>query len=271
MNCIFCKSSSSGSVSIEHIIPESLGNTRHVLPRGIVCDKCNNYFSRKLEKPLLDTEYFTHKRFRNFLPNKMGRIPAIGNVSGPEGIVLELGRELSGMTHVYPVDDKDSIQFLRHVLTHKKGYFIIPNPSPVNKYLVSRFLSKIALEVVAHKVMNQPGWEKDVVFRPELDELRYFARYGDINKVWPFFERRLYEENHTFLTENGERHQILHEFDTLYTRNNELFVIMAILGVEYTINVGGPEIDGYLLWLEENGYGSPLYPKKSILNGTIVV
>ncbi len=185
--------------------------------------------------------------------------------------MLELGRELSGMTHVYPADDRDSIQFIRHVLAHRKGHFIIPNPPSVDKYLVSRFLSKIGLEVVTHKVMDQPGWEKDVVFRPELDELRHFARYGDVNKLWPFFERRLYEENYTFLTEIGECHHIVHEFDTLYTRDNELYVIIIILGVEYTINVGGPEIDGYQLWLEENGYGSPLYPKKIIPNGQTVV
>lgn len=54
MNCIFCKEESSNSRSIEHIIPESLGNKDHVLPPGIVCDKCNNYFARKIEKKILE-------------------------------------------------------------------------------------------------------------------------------------------------------------------------------------------------------------------------
>ncbi|MBT3070018.1 HNH endonuclease [Rhodomicrobium sp. Az07] len=31
------------------LVPESLGNRQHVLPKGIVCDGCNNYFSRKVE------------------------------------------------------------------------------------------------------------------------------------------------------------------------------------------------------------------------------
>ena len=79
MDCIFCKNNSSGSVSVEHIIPESLGNSKHVLPQGIVCDKCNNYFARKIEKPILDSEYFTHSRFINYLPNKRGRVPPIEN------------------------------------------------------------------------------------------------------------------------------------------------------------------------------------------------
>jgi len=50
MRCLFCKCPSDDSKSVEHIIPETLGNADHVLPRGTVCDKCNNYFSRKIEK-----------------------------------------------------------------------------------------------------------------------------------------------------------------------------------------------------------------------------
>jgi hypothetical protein len=43
MSCIFCKNDSSSSVSIEHIIPESLGNTEYFLPAGIVYDVCEYY------------------------------------------------------------------------------------------------------------------------------------------------------------------------------------------------------------------------------------
>ena len=48
--CIFCHKDVSISKSVEHIIPESLGNKSHVLPKGYVCDECNNYFARKVEK-----------------------------------------------------------------------------------------------------------------------------------------------------------------------------------------------------------------------------
>ena len=40
MECIFCHKDSSPSKSIEHLIPESLGNKHHVLPTGYVCDEC---------------------------------------------------------------------------------------------------------------------------------------------------------------------------------------------------------------------------------------
>jgi len=58
MNCIFCHKASDVSKSIEHIVPESLGNKRTVLWKGAVCDECNNYFATKVEKPLLDQPYF---------------------------------------------------------------------------------------------------------------------------------------------------------------------------------------------------------------------
>jgi len=47
MRCIFCKNPSDNSVSVEHIIPESLGNISHILPKGWVCDTCNNYIAGK--------------------------------------------------------------------------------------------------------------------------------------------------------------------------------------------------------------------------------
>lgn len=75
MRCIFCKSDSSSSVPVEHIVPESLGNVAHVLPIGAVCDGCNQYFARKVEKPLLDSPMFRQLRARMGIPNKRGRIP----------------------------------------------------------------------------------------------------------------------------------------------------------------------------------------------------
>ena len=42
--CIFCGSDQHFS-SVEHIVPESLGNDFVILGKGWVCDKCNNIFS----------------------------------------------------------------------------------------------------------------------------------------------------------------------------------------------------------------------------------
>ena len=73
MNCIFCHKESSNSKSVEHIIPESLGNKHHFLPKGYVCDECNHYFAIKIENELLSQPYFVSMRFRNEILTKKGR------------------------------------------------------------------------------------------------------------------------------------------------------------------------------------------------------
>ena len=44
MSCIFC-GNNTGLNTVEHIIPESLGNDFLILKPGLVCDNCNNIFS----------------------------------------------------------------------------------------------------------------------------------------------------------------------------------------------------------------------------------
>jgi len=51
--------------------------------------------------------------------------------------------------------------------------------------------------------------------------------------------------------------------DILITRNHEYFLVMALFGVEFVINIGGAEIDGYNTWLNENKNESPLYSDKA--------
>lgn len=75
MKCIFCKQEASDSKSVEHIVPESLGNKNNILPKVIVCDKCNSYFALKLEKRVLETDYFKSLRHRNGFESKKRKVP----------------------------------------------------------------------------------------------------------------------------------------------------------------------------------------------------
>src|ERR1700755_1925849 len=40
--CLICRRSDGGFSSVEHILPESIGNTEKILPVGVVCDRCNH-------------------------------------------------------------------------------------------------------------------------------------------------------------------------------------------------------------------------------------
>jgi hypothetical protein len=96
MLCIFCKKDSEDSKSVEHIIPESLWNTKQILPAGIVCDKCNNYFARKVEKPFLCSPLMIALRFHQAIPNKRGKIPSIEGVLAGSGDTIKVHRKLKG-------------------------------------------------------------------------------------------------------------------------------------------------------------------------------
>ncbi|MFD5780037.1 HNH endonuclease [Streptomyces sp. NPDC126933] len=83
MLCIFCKRDAKGSRSVEHVVPESLGNTTMILPAGTVCDACNNYFAVKVEKPFLESPEIIALRFHQAIPSKKRRIPPLEGTVGP--------------------------------------------------------------------------------------------------------------------------------------------------------------------------------------------
>lgn len=262
MRCIFCKQNSAQSKSVEHILPEALGNKRWVLPPGMVCDPCNNYFAIKIEKPLLESGRFKNLRARHNVPNKKGWAPPVeGHLLGTDiGLSLALAKE--GQPHsLWPTFERDSRRFVDQIMKGYPGTFIVPASLPVEQSLLSRLLAKIAVEFLAERLHHVPGWEEPVIDDPQLDPIRRYARRGDQPASWPYHERRIYPEDSKVIGDNGEEYQTLHESDLLCTPENELYSVVCIFGVEYTINMGGPEIEGYQKWLKLNDDASPLYLK----------
>lgn len=116
MRCIFCKKDSSETKSIEHIIPESLGNKSFVLPRGYVCDKCNNYFAREIERPFLEQMNVQLLRFEESIPNKKNRIPTIKGLIEDEEVIVH-----KRIINNRAVTDVDISQELMNRLMKEKG------------------------------------------------------------------------------------------------------------------------------------------------------
>lgn len=71
MKCIFCDNENNAK-SVEHIVPESFGNTFYALPKGSVCDDCNNNFS-KFEGKALTNTVFVVERARFGVVTKKGK------------------------------------------------------------------------------------------------------------------------------------------------------------------------------------------------------
>lgn len=268
MRCLFCKKNSENSVSKEHIIPESLGNELHILHPGWVCDKCNNYLARKVESPFLGTWYGTSSRFEMKIPNKKGRIPISSGIHPQSRTKVNFKNDKDGMSF-FAAEGEDETRFINSIHTQSRGRFYIPSAGePELNYETARFIGKVGLEILAYRCVDIEGWNDELVNKVELDELRNYVRQGKPEFVWPIHIRRIYPAQHEFPDEIDDTFQVLHEWDILFipTKNSKLvgefYAIIAILGVEYAINLGGPELDSYLEWLKDNDGKSYLYMDK---------
>ncbi|MCO6175863.1 HNH endonuclease [Flavobacterium sp. NRK F10] len=256
MICLFCKKDSTNSKSVEHIIPESLGNKEHILPKGIVCDKCNQYFAIKLEKPLLEKPYFKNVRSRNMVESKKNNIP-LGDafVFGKKIDKVQFGFEDGSNFIVFEKEET-----LSRVLSKRKGSFIIQmNDEPEkDDLIVSRFLAKCALEFLITYIKDD-FWLDEIINKKELDLLRNYARYGS-GKFWKYNQRRIYKEEDRFTDHinHPEPYEILHEIEFLYLECQVMYFVIVIFGIEYVINLGGSELELYHDWLKNNNNISPV-------------
>ena len=145
LRCIFCRQNSRHSQSVEHIVPYSLGDRSHVLPRGIVCDGCNNYFSRKVEQPFLESAAIRVLRFHQELESRRGRIPPIEGTFWPD-IPTTVVRDFKTgtLSADIPLDAYERLTAM------EKGMLLLPiGGAPPADPVISRFLAKVGLEAIA--------------------------------------------------------------------------------------------------------------------------
>lgn len=273
MRCIFCKLDSSKSKSVEHIIPESLGNKINILPKGVVCDYCNNYFARKVEKVVLEMPYFQSLRGRKMIENKKGKIPnLIGYTENKEPVRIVIPSNEYEALYI-EIQDLKAFESIKNQKIIHIPYEMEP---PKNDIYISKFLGKIALEVLAKRVSECDGWQEDFVNNSSLDELRKFVRFGEGYTFWPYYTRRIYGEDKIWYdNESDKMMETINEYDFLipdssivegeYLHMSNLYFVMAILGIEYTINMTNAGLDRYIKWLSDNKSKSILLIDKNEL------
>lgn len=253
MRCLFCKQDSSSSSSIEHIIPESLGNLALKLKRGVVCDKCNNYFSREVERQFLEAPAITNLRFHQSIVSKKGRVPPLAAVLMPS-FPATLYRDPKFGTQAVSLEPDG----IREMFRNGGGTLLFPGcDTPPPDLVVSRFLAKAALETMAKRLEPYPEGLAYLVDEPQFDPIRRHAREG-FPKSWPYHARRIYDADRHFVGHDGKQVQTVHESDILLTASGEYYYVLAIFGLELVINYGGPEVDGYRQRLREHSVASPL-------------
>lgn len=173
--CIFCRSTGSFN-SVEHIIPESLGNDIVVLAKGWICDKCNQIISKverhvvfnsiigvercsmgvitKKKKP---ARALTHGITWLAAPGK--RLGVVGAEANWSKVPVLWNREFTGGKLVIPLHDETC-------------------------YDIAKFLLKIGVEVVeVGRRAGQPELQRDF-----SDASRHII--GKNGQAWPYFVLR---------------------------------------------------------------------------------
>lgn len=263
MICLFCKEESVTSKSVEHIIPESLGNTKQILPPGIVCDKCNNFFAVNVEKPFFELEGIQLLRFHESIPNKRNKIPSTKATLLP-GTEVKLNKFLRNDEIISTIDVLS--EDWERIRTQGQNTVVFKKEAPIHESIVvSRFIGKVALEVMAQRLVGHPERLEYLANEPQFNPLRDHVRKGKV-KEWPVHIRRIYESGKRWGSEGEEPIQVIYEYDILVTNENEYYFVLALFGLEFVMNYGGPDIEGYKKWLENNNNSSFLHTGKNNTN-----
>ena len=150
--CPFCQKiitksikehSLSTSFSEEHIIPLSLGNDQLIISSGIICDDCNNYFAREIEKNFLANETISRLRSFHLVPNRRNRVPELEVLFGKEKSKIEYSAKQNCFFIGLSKETIDQIESGRIRTFISKGIY---TEDLTNNYSTSRFLVKVFLE-----------------------------------------------------------------------------------------------------------------------------
>lgn len=227
--CIFCDCDTSNSKSVEHIIPESLGNSELILEKGVVCDKCNNYFSNKIEKKVLELSLFQELSFYERTPSKKGNFKkSTILICGEESEVSWFG-DNNLIIKVSPKTAEKIIKEKPRAVISKRANI----KELVDNYDVSRFLYKIAFEYYIYMALQQPenSDADSFVFSDEMKAIIRFVRIG--NKECNYIPYKVREiKSYKPFSNNGN---ISLKFVVEDSNDNLLKLLISFLNIEFEI------------------------------------
>lgn len=189
--CIFCLSEGDIFHTIEHIVPESLGNTDDIL-ENCVCDKCQNYFGKEIENYILAKTPFGFWCTIAGTVNKKGKQPFFDphQTLKPKESIPDFHPYTDNGFIIHPADGETIVEAeisnkscLNNIIEGKKDSFKIVLTPKMLIYM-GRFLGKVALEY----------WAKAYgvdVFRKDFDSLRQYVRNGTTKHPWPILQNHL--------------------------------------------------------------------------------
>jgi len=164
--CIFCLSETNSFGRVEHIIPESMGGDP-IAPPGLVCDSCNQYFGKEVERLALESPVLLFERSSLCVPTKRGKYSSYQDSQLSQFKILG---QPSGEPEVrFPPEE------LKHIRKYGRGRMIVPI-KPLGA--ITRLLLKMGLEFLT----TSAGAD---VYSSRFDGARKAARAPDPGMRWP--------------------------------------------------------------------------------------
>jgi len=164
--CLFCGTTQGIFGNVEHPIPESMGNDETILPRGFVCDLCNQYFGSKIEQPIMAHPPFNMERVAASIKTKNHGYTTYRDQS----LLLQ---SAGFWNHVLFATTPDRYKTL---FEKDKGCLLVRPPANY-VMLLARFLIKMGLELLTLTDDVDP-------YSAMFDKARLCSRYGNGAISW---------------------------------------------------------------------------------------
>lgn len=183
IECLFCRGKGPFT-TVEHIVPKSLGNDSDIL-KGVVCDKCQNYFGKAIEKEALENTPFAFWRTFICIPTGRKKLPSV-SLNPPDKGVLpsnhahsDVGLGFTAHEDLSVSVDIDDPAIIKKIMSGEKTSFDVVL-SPWHLSIMGRFLGKMGLEYAALS-------DYELAMSEPFDEIRAYIREGSKSHLWPIF------------------------------------------------------------------------------------
>lgn len=167
--CLVCRTGDGGFRSVEHVFSESLGNTQLILPRGVVCDRCNNGKLSQLDQSLGDFLPVALRRTLLGIPNRQGRLRPLSLA----GELIEHQPGVGGADPTIIVKSKTpGKSALREIARLPDGRVRVQMKGSGGRRLTPRYASELSRALL--KAGLECAWleEGENVLDPRLDHVR---------------------------------------------------------------------------------------------------
>jgi len=168
-NCIICDKEND-SKSVEHIVPESLGNKNYTIEKGLICDECNHRFS-KFEMKALGNSIFAFERARLGIISKKGKT-AKGKIGE-----IEVEGDKDFKKGFITVKGLNNLNFTEYDPKTNIGHLIVAPYDKKSEVATSKLLLKMGIESLFAS-------QNKVFKNNDFTDLKNYLR-TITNNVWP--------------------------------------------------------------------------------------